>query len=1156
MLKVLHTADWHLDLSNLEFTESVIKVGLDTPHDLLVHAGDLVVNRSHVHPHVAWKVRELIEFGKGRLGSIVIAGNHDQSFQEGRVGMVEGILKSEASESLVLASGPMIHCLRHQIDADVTECGDFMKQHDDTGTWTAFVLVPTPNKYWLKAKMESGEDPAGLLATMVQGMIARAREGGVSNVAVVYHGTVTGTMLSDEIQMPSGVDIALPHNAFSGADIVLAGHVHKAQVLRSAILPPVYYAGAVAPLTWNDRKMEPVMWMHTFTPNGVSSEQIKLPVVSQMIHTDIDVDETFTGDITNMIMGTIDTQADPIDRLRVRVRGPGAILDAICMDRLVGRNLKIITERTDSVVSRMNIETGFTIPDALELWLDLKQVPQDSRADILALARAIESDVQDYHLDARYEMKPLRLSLRNWCQWETADLDFDGLGGLTLIDGPNYVGKSNLSRAILFALFKKQVAGNRLADLIRKGEDKMSVVLDFKSGERTYRISREVKRGTDGSAQAQLYFMAQMNGDWTPLAEGNARETQAAIERLVGPLDLFLATSFAGQNAVDALLDLTPSELKDTLMSVLQRDFEGRLKIAKMGDAEARAEINELQSAISALSESVVRVTTEQVATAAKRADADRDTLKQIEDLSVAAYTELALAETSSKNLEDLVERLTAANKSKAGAAADLKIAESRHGQAVIARDRLQDARGALQPEPDVLAAQSNAQRVRAHLEAVREAATRQVAEIVAQKEEFAGQVSRLGQEVVTSGHQAERIEADLERAEHSADLMDGVPCGGRSWENVDMSACRFLADARTAKDGLPQMKVDLAAAKKRHNYLSLDHEQAKKHLMETLAREERLNARHKQDAQEIEKELHGWVTIMTDAATVVRANQAKRDEIVRLEMVADELDARLDDVSAKGRVLQDAELAYDKLVLQHADAHRVHTDLTAKRTEAEITHRALAQARNDLEVAVAELAGLQAGLKQSQELAGRIADLTKQMDEARHRAKIADIYCCALHRDGLPFLLLEQYAIPGLKTWANKYLQNTGLSLEVESEHELVGGDLRNNVEITFTDHRGRHPIGAASGFQRTAIGVAMRNALADLLAEGTGSHIHLAVQDEGFGTMDPDNLEAAKGTIRAIADRRGCFIVISHVPGMNAVADSVIHVTDIDGVSSLEVV
>jgi DNA repair exonuclease SbcCD ATPase subunit len=84
----------------------------------------------------------------------------------------------------------------------------------------------------------------------------------------------------------------------------------------------------------------------------------------------------------------------------------------------------------------------------------------------------------------------------------------------------------------------------------------------------------------------------------------------------------------------------------------------------------------------------------------------------------------------------------------------------------------------------------------------------------------------------------------------------------------------------------------------------------------------------------------------------------------------------------------------------------------------------------------------------------------------------------------------------------------------------------------------------------------MAVKNSLADLNAASTGSRVHLSVQDEGFGTMDETNLDGAKAMIREIAHRRGgWYVFMSHLPGMEEVADTVIRVRDEGGLSTAEV-
>ena len=1165
MLRILHTADWHLDLANLEFNEPAIRAGLGLkPYDLLVHAGDLVVNRSHVHPHVAWKVRELIVDGMGLLGAAVVSGNHDQSFQAERVGMVEGILGTTRPRNLVLASEPQT--VTYSLEGDGRQDGPRL----------ALVMVPTPNKYWLKAKLESADDPANELFTMIQSLIAQAKDTKhVAQVAVVYHGSVSGASLSDELQMPSGVDLTLPISAFTGADIVLAGHIHMAQELRSENSPPVYYSGAAAPLTWNDHAMRPAMYLHTFTPGGIESEKLNLPVVSQMLHMDVHVDD-LDGSLKNYLLERIVTPALDGARVRVRVKGPGAVLDTINVDRLAQRfdnlrSLTVLKERTDSVVARMELERGFTIVEALEKWIELREVPGDLREDLLLLAQDIETKVRDSHLDARYEMEPVKLTLRNWCQYADVELDFNDLHRLVLIGGENYTGKSNLSRAIVFALYKKQLAGNKLADLIRKGQDELEVTMDFNSGGVGYRINRTVKRQSDGGATTQLHFLRRtaglMGSEWEPMAEGTARETQAAIERLVGPLDLFLATSFAGQNAVDALLDLTPGELKDTLMSVLQRDFDSRLAEAAQIRSGIAAELQDCTRGRETLLSSAVEVTSAELAEAISRMTGAHMAQEEAESELADVEKKVTAAEAAADNLTAIQQDVAAARARYDDLAAEVAEAEQRAIAARQAGERLAGHRARLQIEPDVEGAAQRAAGARARLEKARQAGQERLAAHVAKHEEAAGDLERMRGEAVMAQRQVDELVVLVEVAQADVALLSGVPCGGEVWsrnltgaaadtDTMEMGQCQFLQKARKAADWLPAATLELEQRQMRLEQRLTNQEDAAKRLSYLASAGEDLRAELKAECAQLESELNGFTTLVTEAYQVAQLNQGIKELIAKDERQASERaewEARAE-LKRGAALTAGGERAGMEKRLEVA--FKEGQAVLGLRTERDALRAQVATSRAAADKAVATHAQMVERRDRWREVNDRLNQLLARRLELDHKAAVAEAYAAALHRDGLPFLLLEQYAIPGLKAGANVYLAGTGLHLEVESEREVGDGTLRNSVEMSFTDHRGRHPIGAASGFQRTAIGTAIRSALADLLADATGSKIHLSVQDEGFGTMDPRNLEAAKVTIRTIAERRGWFLVISHVPGLLAVADSVVQVTDYDGISRLEVV
>ena len=65
----------------------------------------------------------------------------------------------------------------------------------------------------------------------------------------------------------------------------------------------------------------------------------------------------------------------------------------------------------------------------------------------------------------------------------------------------------------------------------------------------------------------------------------------------------------------------------------------------------------------------------------------------------------------------------------------------------------------------------------------------------------------------------------------------------------------------------------------------------------------------------------------------------------------------------------------------------------------------------------------------------------------------------------------------------------------------------------------------------------MALRIALAQLLAERSGVRIRTLVIDEGFGTQDPDGIERLVESIQAIQEDFAKIIVITHLQQLKQV-------------------
>jgi len=145
--------------------------------------------------------------------------------------------------------------------------------------------------------------------------------------------------------------------------------------------------------------------------------------------------------------------------------------------------------------------------------------------------------------------------------------------------------------------------------------------------------------------------------------------------------------------------------------------------------------------------------------------------------------------------------------------------------------------------------------------------------------------------------------------------------------------------------------------------------------------------------------------------------------------------------------------------------------------------------------------------------------------------------------------MVLER-AIPALEEQANAFLAagvgagGTFLRVEIEPFKDLERGEQKNEVVIYFVDERGKHILSEASGYQRIALGYALRCALALVQARAMGTKVNLAWLDEGWGAFDDEHLAMGQGMLRAIADAFNRVIYITHVGPIKEVAERTITV------------
>ena len=187
----------------------------------------------------------------------------------------------------------------------------------------------------------------------------------------------------------------------------------------------------------------------------------------------------------------------------------------------------------------------------------------------------------------------------------------------------------------------------------------------------------------------------------------------------------------------------------------------------------------------------------------------------------------------------------------------------------------------------------------------------------------------------------------------------------------------------------------------------------------------------------------------------------------------------------------------------------------------------ALAKARLELAAAraVAErtVVEIEAQIEERGALASRAA-------RAAGTARLHFVLDQDLQRDGFPAYLLEE-ALDRLAADANRHLRNfahPGFSLAVDGQDFAV---------IDHANADERRSVRTLSGGESFIAALSLAMAFAESLAALAGPNDAAAVLDslfldEGFGTLDTENLDAVAGALEALYGRERMVGVITHLP------------------------
>ncbi|CAB4142808.1 AAA domain containing protein [uncultured Caudovirales phage] len=165
------------------------------------------------------------------------------------------------------------------------------------------------------------------------------------------------------------------------------------------------------------------------------------------------------------------------------------------------------------------------------------------------------------------------------------------------------------------------------------------------------------------------------------------------------------------------------------------------------------------------------------------------------------------------------------------------------------------------------------------------------------------------------------------------------------------------------------------------------------------------------------------------------------------------------------------------------------------------------------------------------------------EVKELEEKARLYTYYLDAVKRDGIPYELISK-ALPVIETEVNNILGQVvdfGLVMEVDGKNI--------NAKIVYDDQH--WPLEMCSGMEKFISGLAIRVALINICNLPRPNFL---VIDEGFGTLDSDNLSSLFMMMQYLKTQFDFIWVISHLEQMRDIVDGLIEIKKINGFSRID--
>jgi exonuclease SbcC len=165
-----------------------------------------------------------------------------------------------------------------------------------------------------------------------------------------------------------------------------------------------------------------------------------------------------------------------------------------------------------------------------------------------------------------------------------------------------------------------------------------------------------------------------------------------------------------------------------------------------------------------------------------------------------------------------------------------------------------------------------------------------------------------------------------------------------------------------------------------------------------------------------------------------------------------------------------------------------------------------------------------------------------EEVKELESKNQLYEFYLDAVKKDGVPYELISK-ALPAIENEVNNILgQVVDFSISMDTDGKNI------NARIVYEDQE--WALEMCSGMEKFISGLAIRVALINICNLPRPNFL---VIDEGFGTLDADNLSSLFMMMQYLKTQFDFIWVISHLEQMRDIVDGLIEIKKVDGFSKI---